>query len=480
MQEAISVRGDDDNLLVRSKSALVMVGMTAFVIGMGGLVFTVAIVAVMILCGIEFAKVHKNNIHVIPGLVIIVYIGYLFVWTMDHSGWPWVSFVILVAATYDIGAYFLGKYILPKVGMTIHPINVEINKRKSYEGAILAILIAAAVLFSILFVWMGLSFAVSAGVSFLAATSAMIGDMFNSKLKRIVKVKDSGKVIPGHGGLLDGGMSHFAVLLFVAGFLGQTFAHLVFFVLMAYMFYAISGEERMSIFGGRIFTFASVFLDWTAIPVVAFCGRYKRFAIVRQIPNILVLFRLFFFWVPSYVFYQSVVQGDAGLLFRAVIIGVFIALTDAWDGRSARKMGLEEGRFGTFFDPAADKLFTVSIACVLLYTIIFRLNLTAIEQALTLISPLVYISIEIMLVLRAISATFKMEAKMPHSNEFGKTKFTLACLSLASTGILTFLFSIGSLSVYVFILGNAIPWGMTSYFAIRSALEYRALAIAKF
>src|SRR3990172_6873192 len=117
MQEVILVQEDADNLLVRSKSAFVMVGMTAFVIGMGGLVFATAIVGVMVLCGMEFAKVHKNKIQLIPGLAIIAYVGYLFVWTMEYSGWTWVSSVILAAATYDIGAYFLGKYILPGIGI---------------------------------------------------------------------------------------------------------------------------------------------------------------------------------------------------------------------------------------------------------------------------------------------------------------------------------------------------------------------------
>lgn len=94
----------------------------------------------------------------------------------------------------DIGAYFAGRLIGgPKLAPAISP-----NKTwAGFMGGVAAALVFAAVLLPA-----GLSLALVIATPLLAAI-AQGGDLFESHLKRVAGVKDSGNLLPGHGGLLD-------------------------------------------------------------------------------------------------------------------------------------------------------------------------------------------------------------------------------------------------------------------------------------
>lgn len=98
----------------------------------------------------------------------------------------------------DIGAYFGGKW------KGKHKLIPSISPNKTWEGlgfgivsASLAGLLMAAFRSDLLNLWQGLGFG-----AVLAVVSQM-GDLFESWLKRKAGVKDSGTLIPGHGGILD-------------------------------------------------------------------------------------------------------------------------------------------------------------------------------------------------------------------------------------------------------------------------------------
>ncbi|RUM64039.1 MAG: phosphatidate cytidylyltransferase [Sulfurospirillum sp.] len=108
---------------------------------------------------------------------------------MDAMVW----LVIIVALT-DTGAYFTGKAI----GKT--PFS-PVSPKKTWEGVIGGVLLAtvAGALYGVSFVSPILSVLISLVVSF----ASVFGDLFESYLKRKAGVKDSGNVLPGHGGVLD-------------------------------------------------------------------------------------------------------------------------------------------------------------------------------------------------------------------------------------------------------------------------------------
>lgn len=103
----------------------------------------------------------------------------------------WLIFIVVVC---DSGAYFIGKLI----GST--PFSpTSLNKTR--EGVIGGI--ACATLFGTLFGLFGYHFSLSLVTAFVVAVFAVIGDLLESYFKRQSGVKDSGELIPGHGGMLD-------------------------------------------------------------------------------------------------------------------------------------------------------------------------------------------------------------------------------------------------------------------------------------
>lgn len=118
----------------------------------------------------------------------------------DDTGWGlgWLLVAVFVTWMTDTGAYLVGRSIgrrklLPRV-----------SPNKTIEGA--AGGLAAALGSTILWTWafgLDVNPALAAMIGLGLGTIAMLGDLAESKLKRHAGVKDSGTLIPGHGGILD-------------------------------------------------------------------------------------------------------------------------------------------------------------------------------------------------------------------------------------------------------------------------------------
>jgi phosphatidate cytidylyltransferase len=85
-----------------------------------------------------------------------------------------------------------------------HPFLPRISPSKTWEGAVAA-LIAPTLLVGLLLplALPRVSHPLAFLIGFLAAVAAVVGDLVESQLKREVGVKDSGRLLPGHGGVLD-------------------------------------------------------------------------------------------------------------------------------------------------------------------------------------------------------------------------------------------------------------------------------------
>lgn len=123
--------------------------------------------------------------------------------TALHQRSPWlVVALFLIVWGSDVGAYFVGRWI----GRT--PLAPVISPAKTIEGAlgglIVAVLMGCVAAFWLPRTWLSAASApVLIGALVLVAVFAMVGDLLESLLKRVCGVKDSGGLLPGHGGVLD-------------------------------------------------------------------------------------------------------------------------------------------------------------------------------------------------------------------------------------------------------------------------------------
>ncbi|MFQ5849269.1 MAG: phosphatidate cytidylyltransferase [Candidatus Binatia bacterium] len=130
------------------------------------------------------------------------YIGFLFPHyvLVYHAprGTEWVFFVLLVAAAGDTGGYFMGMALGRK---KLYP---DISPGKTVVGALGSV--GASVLVGVLgamFFFSALSWLEALFLSLVLSLLGQAGDLFESWFKRVFSVKDSGRLLPGHGGLLD-------------------------------------------------------------------------------------------------------------------------------------------------------------------------------------------------------------------------------------------------------------------------------------
>lgn len=121
--------------------------------------------------------------------------GMLFIFTMyQEYGILAMLWLLVIVAMTDIGAYAVGK----SIGKT--PFS-ETSPNKTMEGVVGGILVATV---SGMFVGLSIvDLADAFVISCLVAISSIFGDLFESSLKRNAGVKDSGNILPGHGGILD-------------------------------------------------------------------------------------------------------------------------------------------------------------------------------------------------------------------------------------------------------------------------------------
>lgn len=131
-----------------------------------------------------------------------LYLGYLLpqwssLFRLPH-GRAWVFFVLVVIMVGDTCAYFAGHRFGSK------KLAPEISPGKTVEGAIGYVVgsVSAGCLTGI-YLTVGLSWAELAILSALLSILGQVGDLFESWIKRVFAVKDSGAFLPGHGGLLD-------------------------------------------------------------------------------------------------------------------------------------------------------------------------------------------------------------------------------------------------------------------------------------
>lgn len=107
-----------------------------------------------------------------------------------------IVWLILIVALCDIGAYFGGR-IFGKTSFS------PTSPKKTLEGVIIGLAVAVIVGSVAGILMLNTHFLFSIILSLIVAAFGVFGDLYESYLKRKAEVKDSGSILPGHGGILD-------------------------------------------------------------------------------------------------------------------------------------------------------------------------------------------------------------------------------------------------------------------------------------
>ena len=132
----------------------------------------------------------------------IVYVSFLMSYlgvirASGDNGRELIFFVLLITWMGDTTAYYGGK------GFGKHKLAPAISPKKTVEGAIIGLIgsIVGAIIAKSWFLDISILNAIAAGI--LIGVFGQFGDLSESIIKRNLQVKDSGGIIPGHGGILD-------------------------------------------------------------------------------------------------------------------------------------------------------------------------------------------------------------------------------------------------------------------------------------
>ena len=144
---------------------------------------------------LAYTQEHEKKKLILPFLYPTI--GFLFMFMLYREfGMQWLIWLLVVVAFTDVGAFFVGK----SIGKTQFS---PTSPNKTLEGVFGGVIVATI---------MGTLFAYFSDidtlfgafiVSLVTAIASIFGDLFESYLKREAGVKDSGDILPGHGGVLD-------------------------------------------------------------------------------------------------------------------------------------------------------------------------------------------------------------------------------------------------------------------------------------
>ncbi len=133
------------------------------------------------------------------GLIYLVFLPLYFrkIYELPH-GLEWVLVFLLINWAGDTGAYFAGMHYGK---IKLYP---QMSPKKTREGAWGGLLAGAVTVIAFKYAFFpSLSLGVALFLSIFVGAVAQVGDLCESFLKRSFQLKDSGSILPGHGGLLD-------------------------------------------------------------------------------------------------------------------------------------------------------------------------------------------------------------------------------------------------------------------------------------
>ena len=185
----------------RLLSSFILIPIVIFFIIQGSVFFIFFLSILFLATSYEWLKMNiKNNLLKLLGVIFLLFSFYSAFFLRDTLGLDFFLFIICVCIFTDIGGYVFGKFLKgPKL--------TKISPNKTYAG------VAGSFILSLTTGLIFLKFSEDELLNsytidflifiFMISSISQIGDLIISYFKRKAKLKDTGKLLPGHGGILD-------------------------------------------------------------------------------------------------------------------------------------------------------------------------------------------------------------------------------------------------------------------------------------
>ncbi len=191
--------------LKRFISSLILIPTVFFFILKGSIFFNLFLFLIFCISCYEWYKMSSGKKYFLTGNIFLIF-SFFTVFTIRNSGTSDSLFIFIfilsVCIATDIGGYTFGKIFKgPKL--------TKISPKKTYSGVVGSYFFTILLTFFLAkdlnsFTNIDIFFDEYLIISaFLISTSSQLGDIFISYLKRRSNIKDTGTIIPGHGGILD-------------------------------------------------------------------------------------------------------------------------------------------------------------------------------------------------------------------------------------------------------------------------------------
>lgn len=192
----------NSELLKRIISSLLILPIVIFVIVKGSYYFIFFLILCLIISIYEWFKISKKNIYLYGG-VFFLFISFYSIYQIRfslNSDYMYLSLILIICVGSDLGGYIFGKFFKgPKLS--------KISPNKTYTGMI-GSFIFPFILIHFLLSYINVNHVINFNIQsiffiIIVSSISQFGDLVISYFKRISNIKDTGNIIPGHGGLLD-------------------------------------------------------------------------------------------------------------------------------------------------------------------------------------------------------------------------------------------------------------------------------------
>ena len=184
-------------------SSIILISLIATILNLNNIFFLIFLIIVFSICSYEWLKLVNENYFKICGLLFLIFSFYAaYKIKVLNENNIFFYFTILVTIGSDLGGYIFGKIFKgPKL--------THISPNKTYSGAIGSFLISFLLVilycqfFDIIILNLEKFSYKFIFLIIILSFVSQLGDLVISYFKRIAGLKDTGNLIPGHGGFLD-------------------------------------------------------------------------------------------------------------------------------------------------------------------------------------------------------------------------------------------------------------------------------------